>query len=273
MRRVTIVLLGVAVSIAALVGSSALSQEVFNRVLFGEISFVGPGGESFGEIWEISPISFTANVQAPQSGIGKSREFEMLLIGDPLNNRATFVLQGQNISVCSAHGPQARIDGEFEFGGLLDTNSERDPQIRVFGFFFQGSSPAEPTEMTQVGNPDLLPLHHVFSCGKVIGETVEVSCSEDRSKCTSDLTMHGFVHAHGTFGNYIGPTTVRVSHNASSKPRGLKENPNSDVEVRIIIPDGEVLIQGSFPPGDTVYWETSGTPGVDLLQDCFAFPD
>ena len=73
--------------------------------------------------------------------------------------------------------------------------------------------------------------------------------------CTTDLTSHVFMHAHNAFGNFIGPSTARFLHGKG----GI-------VEVRVIIPDGEVLIQDVVSPADSIYCEVDE---VGEQQNCF----
>lgn len=179
---------------------------------------------------------------------------ELTLIADPAGFRkATFALSCPGLTVCSAHGPLALVDWEFQIGGAEDPDPNQNPQERVFDAIFGGSSPADlrPEGSALQGDP-------FFGCGTVILEDVAVACEGEfhgAPLCTSNLTMHVFMHVHDRFGNFIGPSTARFSHGKG----GI-------VEVRVIIPDGEVLIQGVLSPADSIYGEVDE---FGEQQNCF----
>ncbi len=261
MRRFTIVLLGVAVAFVALAGSSALGQELEYRALFGELVMIdlpvgdppfcneagGPG------CYEIQPVSFTAGVNAPGEGVRRDVPCELTLIANP-PGRAMLALRCPGLTVCSAHGPRAIIDREFQFGGPDDPDASFDLQVEVFNASFSGAPPSDPL-------PEGSPLagEPSFACGTVGGEDVAVNCDGLELECTTDVTSHGFMHAHGfRGGNYIGPITVRFKH---------ESNRGNYVQVQVKVPDGDIVISGSLAPEDAVYCEVDE---FSEQQNCFS---
>jgi len=107
MRRFTIVVLGVAVTFVTLAGSNALGQQdpVRFRALFGELVEVFPdpvgptrkdpdppptcldfdsGDPSLtATCYELRPVSFTADIQAPQKGLRPNVPVDLFLAADP----------------------------------------------------------------------------------------------------------------------------------------------------------------------------------------------
>jgi hypothetical protein len=170
MRRLTIVLLGVAVTIVALAGSNALGQDTDRfRVLLGALIFLDSDEDPHSpmETWEILPVPFTATVQAPNEGIRKNVPCELILLADPFEfGQATFSLSCPGLSVCSAHGPNATIDQEFTFGGDEETFPSGIAEEQLFENFFGGASPADPRPQDF-----FLPGRPLFGCGTVLGRT------------------------------------------------------------------------------------------------------
>ena len=80
-----------------------------------------------------------------------------------------------------------------------------------------------------------------------------------KNGCMTELTSHGFMHAHGfRGGNYIGPVTVFFRHEAE----------RNHVEVRVKVPDGEIVVQGTLAaPEDALYCDVDE---FDEQTNCFS---